>query len=440
MDASGSSSDLVRGERRRPEDVFTPKAVVSREMFERRNESDPLQRGRLQEVLEDALLEEGAQVVIYGDTGVGKTSLLKYAAEDSDLRLLVVNCTSQDDFNSLIDKTIRKVIDLREVSYSTSDGRERNTEGAVEGGGNVAGFLTLRGTVRRGQKSTSATQVQFEVVELDPVDALKNAMSVAGVDVISFDNFQNISSADDRRLVAELMEHLSDASAEEGNLKIAVVGIADDVEKLISNSGSFRRRITELEVPRMPDDEISSILRHGFKLLEMEFDERVLEDVVFYSDGFPFFAHLLGLAVARVVRRELAVAGVEEITWEHLDKGIRSAIKSVNASYSSTYKSAVEASGKTRPRATILDVLAKSSQREWSGPQIISAWRKVNGDRSSYEFLYTALGQLSKGDSARVLRRKGGRTNYSYRFQDPYMRPYIRLLNKMDLKIDPLFD
>lgn len=438
MSADTLSGALLENNRRRPEQVFTPKAVVSREMFERRNENDPLERGKLQEVLEDALREEGAQIVIYGDTGVGKTSLLKYASEDSGLELLVVNCTSQDSFDSLIDKTIRSVINVREISYTSSAGREVSAEGALEAGGKVSHLITMKGSLRLARKSIRSTQSQFEVVSLSPVDALKDAMYHAGIDIISFDNFQNISSSSDRRLVAELMEHLSDDSSETGNLKVAVVGIADDVEKLISDSGSFRRRTTELEVPRMPDDEISSILKHGFMMLEMELDDSVLDDIVFYSDGFPFFAHLIGLAVARVVRREGAGGRVERVTWDHLDSAIRSAIQSVNASYAPRYKSAVEASGKTRPRATILDVLANSSQREWRSPEIISAWREKNGDRSSYEFLYTALGQLSGDGYGRVLRRKGTATNYSYRFQDPYMRPYIRLLNNMDLKVNIL--
>jgi len=69
----------------RPEDVFTPKTIVTREMFARRNEADLDGNPGLQDTVQDALRERGGQILLYGDTGVGKSSLLKYAAEDEDL-------------------------------------------------------------------------------------------------------------------------------------------------------------------------------------------------------------------------------------------------------------------------------------------------------------------------------------------------------------------
>lgn len=429
--AKDLASEILEGSARRPEQVFTPKAVVTREMFEKREEDDPQARGRLQEVLEEALLERGAQVVIYGDTGVGKTSLLKYASEDCHLKLLTVNCDSSDTFSSLVDKSIRKVVQVKEVRYSETRTTDVKGQGGLSIGGELPQLMSVKGSVKLGGGITSAEVTEVEVVEQHPLDVLTECMHRAGVDVLSFDNFQNMQTQSDRRLVAELMEHLSDISDDSFNLKIAVVGIADDIESLISDSGSFRRRISEICVPRMPDDEISAILTRGFGLLGIALDESILQRMVFYSDGFPYFAHLLGLATSRQIHRESkGDPSLRSVTFEHLDAAIRSAINSVDTSYSAKYKGAVEASGDTRPRATILDVLAGSPQREWTGPQVITAWSQANGERSSYEFLYSALGQLSGAGYGQVLKRKGSRTNYSYQFSDPYMRPYIRLLRE----------
>jgi Cdc6-like AAA superfamily ATPase len=63
-----------------PEQVFTPRKAPEREMFTRRNEPDLLGNPGLQDSLRDALREPGGQVILYGDTGVGKSTLLKYAA------------------------------------------------------------------------------------------------------------------------------------------------------------------------------------------------------------------------------------------------------------------------------------------------------------------------------------------------------------------------
>jgi predicted GTPase len=61
---------------REPEEVFTPRTVVSREMFTRRNEPDLYGNAGLQDSLVEAIREPGAQILVFGDTGVGKSSLV----------------------------------------------------------------------------------------------------------------------------------------------------------------------------------------------------------------------------------------------------------------------------------------------------------------------------------------------------------------------------
>src|SRR5437016_834388 len=87
---------------REPESVFTPKTIVSREMFARRNEPDLNGNPGLQDNLRDALREEGGQVLIYGDTGVGKSSLLRYAADDEGMDHVSVDCLSSKTYEDLL--------------------------------------------------------------------------------------------------------------------------------------------------------------------------------------------------------------------------------------------------------------------------------------------------------------------------------------------------
>src|SRR5690606_8882621 len=96
------------GMARKPEEVFTPKTIASREMFERRNEADLDGNPGLQDNLQDALREAGGQVVLYGDTGVGKSSLLRYAAEDEGMEIVPVECLSSKSYEDLIEDAIRK--------------------------------------------------------------------------------------------------------------------------------------------------------------------------------------------------------------------------------------------------------------------------------------------------------------------------------------------
>jgi len=404
---------------RRPEDVFTPKTIATREMFERRNEPDLADNPGLQDNLRDALREQGGQVILFGDTGVGKSSLLRYAAEDEGLDFITVECFSSKTYEDLIEDAIRKLVEVREISRTTATSVGAEVEGEVK----VKFLVSLKGKLLGNHERGS----EFEVVQNTPLDALLAAMRATRTSLVVLDNFQNITNTDTRHLVAQTMEFLSDRAGETGDVKMVVIGIAEDAPALIGGSGSFRRRVTEIGVPRMPDDEIRSVLARGFKLLDVVVPSDVVARLVFYSDGFPYFAHLLGLHIVRWARR----AGAPDVRMEDVSRALQRAVSSVDQSYSDRVEKAFEAGGEIQPRKSILRLLARSDRREWKSADVIAAWDSEYGTREAYQFLHVALGALLDEAHGGVLRRKGTRNRYVYQFQDPYMRPYLRITQEM---------
>jgi hypothetical protein len=93
---------------------------------------------------------------------------------------------------------------------------------------------------------------------------------------------------------AQVAEVLSDISAETDDVKMVFVGVAEDAAVLVGESQSLRRRITEIDVPRMSDAEIAQILENGFALLALTATSDAIARLIFFSDGFPYFAHELG--------------------------------------------------------------------------------------------------------------------------------------------------
>lgn len=68
----------------KPEDVFTPATPVRDDMFATRRHE------RLQERVQGALQEQGKQVIAYGPTGVGKTSLIRYLCRNGNIKYVRV--------------------------------------------------------------------------------------------------------------------------------------------------------------------------------------------------------------------------------------------------------------------------------------------------------------------------------------------------------------
>ena len=384
-------------------------------MFERRNEADLDGNPGLQDNLRDALREAGGQVVLFGDTGVGKSSLLRYAAEDEQLGVVTVECLSSRSYDDLVEDAIRKLVEIREISRTSTAGVSAEAEAGVK----VKFLLSLKGKLI----GSASQDREFEIVQKTPLDTLLTAMKESGTNLLVLDNFQNITSRDTRHLVAQTMEFLSDRSSETGDIKVVVIGIAEDAPSLIAGSGSFRRRVTEIGVPRMPDDEIRSVLTRGFNHLGLDVPTEVVARLVFYSDGFPYFAHLLGLHLARWARRESS----KTFSEDDVERALKRAVNSVDRSYADRLEKAFEAGGDIQPRKSLLRIFAESDRREWRSSDAITAWEATYGRREAYQFLHVALAALLDEAHGKVLKRKGTRNKYVYQFNDPYMRPYLRL-------------
>ena len=314
-----------------------------------------------------------------------------------------------------MENAIRKMVEVREIARTTTT----STGAEVEGGVRVKFLVSLKGkfTGSRGR------QREFEVIQASPLNALLAAMRATETSLLVLDNFQNIVDQDSRHLIAQTMEFLSDRAAETGDVKAVVIGIAEDAPSLIGGSGSFRRRVTEIGVPRMPNDEIRTILTRGFSLLNVSVDMRVLSQLIFYSDGFPYFAHLLGLHLSRWVRRQ----NDQTVRLQDVESALKRAVNSVDQSYADRVTKAFEAGGEIQPRKSILKLLAYSERREWKSSDVIAAWEETYGSRDAYQFLHVALAALLDDEHGKVLRRKGTRNKYVYQFDDPYLRPYLRL-------------
>jgi hypothetical protein len=186
-----------------------------------------------------------------------------------------------------------------------------------------------------------------------------------------------------------------------------------------------QRRTTEIGVPRMPDEEIVEIFQNGFRLLKLKAEKEALRNLVFYCDGFPYFAHLLGLAVTRnAARRDDAIIDKETVL-----AALARAAKDVSASFPKRINLAFEAGGTVQPRKSILRALCLSSEREWRSADVVEAYGHVFGKPRDAGFLHAALGELVKPSRGSVLARSGKEKHYVYRFSDPYLRPYLRMVH-----------
>lgn len=368
----GNGDSVANGKQHEPRDVFTPRVPAGALMFVSRS---GFGIGRK---LADALNSLGAQVIVYGDTGVGKTTLVSAVAGSAIAR---VECFSSKSFADLVRDAFGAMGAVRELELIERD----EVTSSSEVGGGIGFLVSMKADLYKGQ--TSSEERRVEVYETPLIDALLDALKAVGKTILFFDNFENVQSASVRTSVSELMTAFADRAVETNNTKLVVAGIADTAAELVTVSQASGRRVVSVGIPQMPDYEIAEIIVRGMGLLRIRVTADQVSRITRLSCGYPYVAHLLGLHAAESADRLVD----QEITDGMLDDAVRSAIGEIEFEFGARYELAREKTGNVRPRQRLLHTMAEAGEREYQFAALVDAYGKKFGTRTSYNFLNQAL-------------------------------------------------
>lgn len=151
---------MTDDKRERPEDVFTPAAPVRDDMYAARVE------GGLETQVESALAQPGRQLVVYGDTGVGKTSLIEYLSRRFNYRYHRV------EFGPALDEILRGTL----ADLGHADELERVDRESRTYGGKIAVPMVAEG----GGEAQDTTEVRTAALPRDLVRRTIEALEDAG--------------------------------------------------------------------------------------------------------------------------------------------------------------------------------------------------------------------------------------------------------------------
>lgn len=350
--------------------VFTPGAPINRfELFS----------GRLEQVGDvlNAINQRGRHVVLFGERGVGKTSLVTVLPDVEGyepFRFVRVNCNTTDNFYSLWRKVFRELgvdVDPEDIPESAED-------------------------IRYALKD-----IERASIIIDELDRLEDDEAIS--------------------LLADTVKSLSDHSTP---VTLILVGVADSIDALIGDHESVGRALVQVRMPRMSESELAGIIDNGCKKLELGIQWPARARIARLSEGLPHYTHSLCLHAAQ----RAVLDDREEIIWNDVSAATDMTVRKADHTIKNAYQIATRSpqKGNLFPQVLLACALAPKDEYGYFPASAVRAPMSAIM-KKKYEIPAFArhLNAFANDDRGRVLQKTGTEYRYFYRFSNPLLQPYV---------------
>ncbi|HST56273.1 MAG TPA: ATP-binding protein [Solirubrobacteraceae bacterium] len=325
----------------------------------------------------------GQHVGLYGERGVGKTSLANVLAEFFDtaqfrshLQSVRINCSTDDTFATIWQNVFAEL--------------------GVENGGLHAAGLSPESVRRR-----LASLDPAALIVLDELDRLEDDAALT--------------------TLADTIKTLSDHAVPS---TLVLVGVARSIGELIGEHASIVRALVQIEMPRMSAAELGEILTKGCQRASLTVHPSALEEITTLSEGLPHYTHLLGLhAGQRTVQDDRT-----EIRSDDVRQAIPKAVD--RHTILNDYQQATRSARKDALFSEVLLACALAPKNQlgfFTSGSIRPALEVIAGRKLEIPAFSNHLSQFLEPERGAVLQREGSSRRYFYRFSDPIFQPYVIL-------------
>ncbi len=357
-------------------------------------DEDRLFSGRLKEVsdLLGVIYEKGVQAILFGERGVGKSSLAniittKIPPAVTNIKFLTENCCPEDTFFTLWSKIL--------FNYAYDN-------------------VPIRDYLKDENR-------EFIVIKI--LESLPKTSQY----VFVFDEFDRIASAATKSAIADTIQHFSDYPQ---NITIVIVGVSYSIGELFGAHPSIQRCSRQIPMPRMSKPELSEILNKRYPQIGVTCDDTLVNKLIELSRGLPGYAHLAGreAALSAIGRRRRVLDDMDYA--QAINESVRRAQESIITAYNCAVHSAKE---NVYKQVLLACAMAQTDERGlFAAADIRDALIPILKRPAEIASFSRHLAAFCDPDRGPVLRKSGKKNRFQYQFVDARLQPYIFMVGRKD--------
>lgn len=358
-------------------------------------DEEQLFAGRVSQIkqLLEATLERSRHAVLFGERGVGKTSLANVFWRRFSRRLQsIVAARAQadpsDDFSSLWSKALRE---LRSAAH-------------MAGKGDLVPISDSFGIL-------SPDDVRLELQKCKP----------NSIPILIIDEFDKLDDKNAISLTANVIKSLADYSV---NCTVIIVGVAENLSDLIQEHASIKRSIVQVRLDRMNDRELREIIDSRLALTPLKIDKEALARIIKLARGLPYYVHTLGKfsAISATDDRRLL------ITVDDVERAMDTFIGDMAESFYDDYNRATTSNqpGNLFKQVLLACALAETDERGYfTQSDVVAPLSKILKKSVSISAFQRHLAEFISEERGPILVRRGEERQFRFRFNEPMIQPYV---------------
>jgi hypothetical protein len=359
-------------------------------------------REQQREQIKRAFVFDGRHVFIYGDRGVGKTSLALTAAFENcgQFEPILVGCQPSTTFQQILSNIGGAVKERIETNRQTTKNHKFKIGGRLPEG--ISAEIGYEYEVKYD------TEINLETTfDLNQAVAYlkKVAQNIQGKLIVVIDEFDRIAKANERKLFADFVKQVSD---QETPVQFIFCGVGSSLEELLAAHESSQRYFEGIPLQRLMFGSRYEIIERSAEALKLDIPDNIKFRISAISDGFPHYIHLIcsNLYWNAFHSGEL----VTEPSTEHYFNAIRSSVESMEGKLRPGYDRAVARDDKNFELGL------------WAAADHSDLQRSIGSIHESYKRIAEAVGMPIKSNKEF--------TNYLQRLRTPAHHSILKLFRR----------
>lgn len=304
--------------------VFTPATAA---------EANYVSRPELENIIVSELDTQGKQILLFGHSGSGKTTIIRSIVKSKGLEYIRTHCEKATTYADIIRDGFDKLDHYYLNEKTISEKQALSAQVAAD-------IKVIKSQIVASTESSEANKyTRMLPPQLTP-QRLAQMIGESGL-IWIIEDFHKVEEIEKKR-IADLLKFFCDIANDYPQSKIVCIGACESANELVALEPNLKGRVSEIHVSLLSEEAIRAIAENGFELLNISADKELIDQVVFYSARLGSTAHQMCLDICNgigVSKRSWKEIKVNSNAFNHAVKGF---IKKNEGTLSVIYEAAVK--------------------------------------------------------------------------------------------------